>query len=191
MSKQKTLVAVAGMAFFTFIASAQEHVWTDPNGWWNAHFTANPEAQKYNANELSLDTFALYIAPEHHALDLFQSNLRHGGAWGGGLGLNYFFTRYLGFGADVEMPDDGGSLVDQFGGNLIGRIPIANTGLAPYLFGGGGRGVDPAWQWFAQAGLGLEYRFNPITGIFVDGRFEWPQHTDNAALFRAGFRFAF
>ena len=190
MSKQKTLFAVAGLTVIAFTASAQQHLWTDPNGWWNEHFTTNPDAPRYTANELTLDAFGSFLAPERRPLDLFKTNLRRG-VWGGGMGLNYFFSRYFGFGADMDLPADGGHLIDQFGGNLIGRIPIGNSGLAPYLFGGGGGTIDPEFQPFAQVGVGLEYRFNPFTGIFIDTRYEWPEHTTDMIMFRSGLRFAF
>jgi hypothetical protein len=66
-----------------------------------------------------------------------------------------------------------------------------NSGLAPYVFGGGGRQTDPEWQWTGHAGVGLEYRFNPVTGVFADGRYTWADRTSDSILFRAGVRFVF
>jgi hypothetical protein len=63
--------------------------------------------------------------------------------------------------------------------------------LAPYVFGGGGRQFDPAWEWTGHAGVGMEYRFNPVTGVFVDSRYTWVKHTSDEILFRAGVRFVF
>lgn len=145
-------------------------------------------------NELSLDLFASYISNEHKIENLFHNTVRHG-FWGGGVGLNYFFTRYLGIGGDIQMFDSGGQLgpnfVNNMNGSLIARFPIACSGLAPYVFGGGGRQTNPEWRWSGHAGVGVEYRFNPGVGIFTDARYMWVKTTPDEALFRAGFRFAF
>ncbi len=168
------------------------HIWEDPNGWWDTHFSydrsdTNP---KFTANELSLDLFGSYINPEQKFEHLFQSNIRHG-AWGGGVGLNYFILREIGVGADVNLSDHPGRIVDQAIGNLILRLPIEKAGFAPYIFGGAGRGVYPAWEWVYDGGVGLEFRLNPATGIFADARYIWADHSTDRVLFRAGLRFVF
>jgi hypothetical protein len=186
------LAASAGMAqttTTTTTTTTTSHVWTDPHTWWGNHWAYNA-ADRYTANELSLDMFGSYIAGERRAEDLFKTNIRHG-VWGGGVGVNYFFTREIGIGGDINIPDDGGNFVNNIDGSLIARIPIVNSGLAPYVFGGGGRQTEPVWQWTGHAGVGLEYRFNPVTGIFADGRYMWVDKTADEILFRAGVRFVF
>jgi len=188
------LTANAGLAQTTTTTTTTtttvSHVWEDPHGWWGYHWKRNPDMSFYNCNELTMDFFGSYIAGERRIEDIFKTNIRHG-TWGGGVGANYFFTRWLGIGGDVNIPANGGPFVDSINGNLIARIPIANTGLAPYIFGGGGRQTDPAWQWTGQAGTGLEFRFNPYTGIFADTRYVWADKTSDSIYFRAGLRFAF
>jgi len=173
----------------TTTTTTVSHVWNDPHTWWGNHWAYNA-ADRYTANELSLDMFGSYIAGERRAEDLFKTNIRHG-TWGGGVGVNYFFTREIGIGGDINIPDDGGNFINNIDGSLIARLPIANTGLAPYLFGGGGRQTEPVWQWTGHAGVGVEYRFNPVTGIFADGRYMWVDKTPDEILFRAGVRFVF
>ena len=134
--------------------------------------------------------FGSYIAPERRIEDLFKTNIRHGD-WGGGVGLNYFFTREIGIGGDINMPANGGKLIDNAYGQLIARFPICDTGFAPYVFGGGGRQIEPSWQWEGHAGVGIEYRLNPGWGVFTDARYTWVKHTTDQILFRAGLRFVF
>jgi hypothetical protein len=204
--KIKTLaLLVLGLGLSGTAANAA-HVWDNPGGWWDDHFTApRQHQQKFAAHELSMDLFASYTAAERGIDELFDTNIEHGD-WGGGVGLNYFFTRAIGIGADINMPDNGGNLVDSIGGSLIARLPT-KSGFSPYIFGGGGRMTEPRWQWFYHAGVGLEIRLNPITGIFIDGRYVWADnaysndapapHGNNGkwdgdqVLFRAGIRLVF
>jgi len=166
------------------------HMWEDPGAWGAGHFTYATGMPLYTAQELSFDAFGSYLAAEKNFSDIFKTNIRHG-TWGGGVGLNYFFSREIGIGADINMPANGGNFIDSVSGSLIARLPLGSSGLAPYGFGGGGRGTDPAWEWQAQAGVGLEYRWNPTTGIFVDGRYVWVDKTFDRLLLRAGLRLVF
>jgi len=191
--KIKNIMAV-GMGLMVTASMAQAaHVWEDPNNWWAGHFTyATAGAPRYSAQELSFDAFGSYVAGERRFSDIFETNIRHGD-WGGGVGLNYFFTREIGIGGDINIPANGGNFVDQIDGSLFARWPFEPSGFAPYIFGGGGRTTDPSWTWIVHAGIGFEYRFNPATGIFADTRYIW--HTEDGGsdgiLFRAGFRIVF
>jgi hypothetical protein len=197
--KMKIVTLTAGLLLATSAGMAQttttttttvSHVWNDPNGWWGNHW-GYKTGDLYSANELSLDFFGSYLAGERRAEDLFDTNIRHG-SWGGGVGLNYFITREIGIGGDFNIPDDNfGNFINNVDGSLIARLPISNTGLAPYVYGGGGRQTDPTWQWTGHAGVGIEYRFNPTTGLFADGRYIWVDKTSDEILFRAGVRFVF
>ena len=149
------------------------------------------DKQKYTGNEVSLDLFGSYLAGQRKIEDIFKTNIRHG-FWGGGVGLNYFFLRNLGIGADMNIPDDNfGNFINNVNGSLIARLPVGNSGFAPYIFGGGGRQTDPTWQWTGHAGVGFEFRFNRVTGIFTDARYVWVDKTSDEIEFRAGMRFAF
>ena len=167
-------VTVTSALLLTSCLAQAAHVWEDPSGWWDSHFSYDQTTPLYTAQELSLDLFGSYLNPEGKFTDLFKTSMRHG-FWGGGAGLNYFFTRELGIGTDFNVsskPDDE-NLVDYVVGNLYARLPLGSSGLAPYIFGGGGRAMSPTYQWTYGGGVGLEFRFNPTTGIFSDARFLW------------------
>jgi hypothetical protein len=189
--KLKNIMAVGVVLMVTAGTVKAAHVWEDPNAWWSGHFTSGT-APKYTSAELSFDAFASYIAAERKFNDLFDTNIRHGN-WGGGVGLNYFFTREFGIGGEITMGDNGGNFVDQGTGSLFARLPIGNSGFAPYIFGGGGRGTDPIWEWLVHGGVGIEYRFNPVTGLFFDTRYVWhiKEGSTDRIQFRAGFRLIF
>jgi hypothetical protein len=151
----------------------------------------------YRAQEFSLDLFGSYINHEEKFSHAFHSDIRHG-FFGGGVGLNYFFLRWFGIGGDVNFSDHPGRITDQVMGNGIIRVPIGDTGLAPYAFGGGGRGIWPSWEWLADAGVGAEFRFrtsdqdhSPRLGLFGDARYIWAQNPNDRALFRVGLRVVF
>ena len=166
------------------------HAWNDPNSWWHEHFVYTT-ADLYRANEMSFDMFGSYLHTERRVESLFHTDIRNNGFWGGGVGLNYFGTRYMGVGGDINIPNNGGNFVDSMAGSLIARLPLDPTGLAPYVFGGGGRQTDPAWEWEGHLGVGLELRFNPVTGLFTDARYNWVRNTPDTLLLRAGLRFSF
>src|SRR5262249_49416377 len=84
------LVASAGMAQSTMTTTTS----TTTHTWWTSHWTMKPDADRYTANEASLDMFGSYIAGQRGIENLFDTNIRHGD-WGGGVGLNYFFTREI------------------------------------------------------------------------------------------------
>lgn len=188
------IIALAVALFVTTGLAQTAHVWNDPGAWWDSHFTYDQNAPRYTSQELSFDMFGSYLHSEGRLDDLFDTDISHGD-WGGGAGLNYFFTRMFGIGTDFNIsskPDDL-NLVDYWVGNLYARLPIGNTGLAPYIYGGGGRAMSPIWQWTYGGGAGLEYRFNPATGIFSDARFLWGEKGtvyDNLVI-RFGLRLIF
>lgn len=178
------------------------HVWEDPGAWSSGIFVYNvPPDARYTAQELSLDLGGSYIAGERGLSHLFETDIRtgsenrhgRGSDWGGNVGVNYFFLRNLGIGGNINMSANGGRFVDQALGNVILRVPIDPTGLSPYIFGGGGRGFDPSWEWFADAGVGLEYRPNATTGIFTDATymFHVKDGSSDRLLLRAGLRLVF
>ncbi|HYG36860.1 MAG TPA: hypothetical protein VEC99_18855 [Clostridia bacterium] len=188
------LITVTSALILLASAAKAAHIWEDPSGWWDAHFTYDQNAPKYTAQELSLDLFASYINPERNFPDLFDTSIREG-FWGGGVGLNYFLTRSFGLGADFNISSKTGDLdlVDQVTGSAILRLPLGNSGIAPYIIGSGGRSISPRYSWIYGGGVGIEARFNPTTGIFSDARFFWSERAteDNRLLIRAGVRLVF
>jgi len=191
--KLKRIVAFSAALMLTAGAARAVHVWEDPGEWWTTAITYGPTTTPlFTASELSLDLFGSYVAGEEHLNDLFKTNIKHG-TWGGGVGLNYFITREIGIGGDINMGANGGKFVDQALGSLVLRWPFDPTGWAPYIFGGGGRGFDPHWEWLADLGIGVEYRVNPVTGIFVDTRYIWhlQEGSFDRIFFRAGLRVVF
>ena len=144
----------------------------------------------YRAQELDLDLFGA-ASIGHQTLEHLSGNrLRHHGLYGGGGGLTYFFCRYVGVGGEYDA-ETHHNFVDSAEGNVYLRVPILETGLAPYVFGGGGYQFEDVRQDFGQGGAGLEFRFTPHVGIFADGRYVFTDHTDNYAMVRAGVRIAF
>ena len=145
----------------------------------------------YRAGELSLDAFGTASLGEqtinHFSGDRARDNTR----FGAGAGINYFFTKNIGIGADAYSENTTGPFVDSVSGNLILRFPLGESGFAPYVFGGGGYQFDMARQWFGQGGAGMEYRFTRHVGIFVDARGVVPRETKYYGVGRLGMRFAF
>lgn len=144
----------------------------------------------YRAQEVSVDMFGAGTIGEHTLEHLSGNRLEHRGEGGGGVGLDYFFCRYLGVDAETfTMGDE--PFIYSASGNLILRFPIAETGLAPYIFGGGGYQFDYARQDFGQAGVGVEFRFTHNIGLFADTRYVMADQTENYAEGRAGLRITF
>lgn len=190
-----TVIATTTALMLTAGMARAVHVWEDPGAWGSGLFCYNvPPDARYTAQELSLDLGGSYIAGERGLSHLFETSIRgNRGEWGGNVGVNYFFLRNLGIGGNINMSANGGKFVDQALGNIILRVPLDPTGLSPYVFGGGGRGFDPSWEWFGDAGVGLEYRPNATTGIFTDAAymFHVRDGSSDRLLLRAGLRLVF
>ena len=158
----------------------------------------------FNDQELQVDVFGAYQVGEgpNHAGPI------HDHGWGGGIGINYFFSRYIGVGAEgywiaadenASVPDRGSSRTTfhNINGSLIFRLPIDEMCLAPYAFIGGGAVLDSEDWAVGFAGVGLEYRVVPNkVGIFVDARWNYYGdrygHDDqNNFTARAGVRWVF
>jgi len=145
----------------------------------------------YRDHELSIDGYGTLSLGEQFIDKISSARVRKNGRLGAGAGVNLFFAKNVGIGADAWSEDSRGRFIDNVSGNLIVRFPIADSGLAPYVFGGGGYQFEPVSQAFGQFGAGIEVRFNPHVGIFVDARYLVARKTDDFGLGRAGFRFSF
>ncbi len=148
-------------------------------------------ADTYRSHELSLDVFGSASLGQEDFEDLTGESAEDDSELGAGLGLNYFFTRNFGFGADVYSENTTGDFVDSASASLIFRLPLGQSGFAPYAFGGGGHLFDPGDVWFAQLGAGIEFRFMRQLGAFLDARWVLPEENDNYGVARLGLRFAF
>jgi hypothetical protein len=146
----------------------------------------------YNANELNFSFFGTGTVGEDTLDDPSSDKIDRDGQLGAGIGLSYFFLRQLGLEGYAYSESTGGDhFVDSIGGNLIFRLPIGETGLAPYVFGGGARQIDPITQWTLDAGGGVEWRFSNHVGVFVDARYVWADKTDDYGLGRLGLKIGF
>lgn len=147
--------------------------------------------EKYRAKEVSLDLFGSASVGQQTINNITGLRVNRDLRLGAGIGMNYFLTRYLGVGAEAYSENTAHSFVDSTSASVIGRFPLGQSGVAPYVYGGGGRQCDPTSLWFAHAGAGLEYRFTPRIGAFVDARYVLTDGTANFGLGRLGLRFGF
>ena len=149
----------------------------------------------YRANELSVDAFGTAAESEYtleHLGGMSPRSLKKDTQWGAGAGVNYFATEYLGIGGEGYWQDDHDQpFVHSASGNLLLRLPLGQSGFAPYALGGGGHQFDGGRYWFGQAGGGIEYRFCAHLGLFIDARMVWPNETKMYGVARAGLRFSF
>jgi len=146
---------------------------------------------KYRDQEFNIDLFGSGALGAQTVENLNGDRFRHRALWGGGGGATFFFLKYLGVGGDFDADTHSGRFLDNASGNVYLRLPIYNTGLAPYIFGGGGYQFEDVRQGFGDGGVGLEYRFCRHVGIFGDGRWVLPEHTQDYAEVRAGVRISF
>jgi len=151
----------------------------------------NDQPDLYRGNELSLDAFGTASLGQYNIEHPSNQRVRQDTKFGAGAGLNYFITRYIGIGAEAYSENTTGTFIDSASANLMLRLPLGQSGFAPYILGGGGHQFDQTDFWFGQAGGGMEYRFCPNVGVFLDARAVWPNETKNYGVARLGLRFAF
>ncbi len=148
---------------------------------------------RFRANEWQIDASVVGAGGNY--------NNQSGGGVGGNLGVNYFFSKYIGVGIDDSVggfwPSSNSAAqgVDSLQADLLLRYPICSWNLAPYLMVGGGASWGSASQGDGNVGAGLEYRFTPNVGLFADCRWLYGGSTSagqlSMALPRVGLRFAF
>ncbi len=184
---------------FTLIAGlgVSSSVLAGPHAVDNKNKVIVPPAEPcFGDHEFQLDVFANYMHGTHSAVS------RDDG-FGGGLGLNYFFTRYIGLGVDASANNlfrdkkgnnkhDG---VFNSTGSLIFRYPLelGSLCLAPYALGGGGVQTGAgSTLGSVHAGAGVELRVTPKLGIYSEGRYTWTtEHDEESTQARIGVRFVF
>lgn len=149
------------------------------------------ENELYRANELSVDVFGSASLQRHTIDNISRARVQQNTRLGLGAGVNYFFTRNMGISADAYAEDTHGSVIDSTSVSFTYRFPLGQGGFAPYAFGGGGRHFEDVQTWFAQVGVGVEYRFTPQVGMFLDARGVVPNETKYYTVGRIGVRFAF
>ena len=150
----------------------------------------------FGDHELQLDVFGNYMHGTHSAV-------HRDDGFGAGLGLNYFFTRYIGLGVDASVNnlfrDKNGNKqhdgVFDSTGSLIFRYPLelGSFCIAPYALGGGGVQTGAgSTLGSVHAGAGLEWRATPKLGIYSEGRYTWTtEHNEESSQVRLGVRFVF
>jgi hypothetical protein len=157
----------------------------------NSQSPQNDRGDYYRSGELSLDGFGSASLGEYTINHLSGDRVRENTRLGAGAGINYFFTKNIGIGGDAYSENTTGPFVDSASANLILRLPLGQSGFAPYVFGGGGYQFDIAQKGFLQAGGGMEYRFTRHVGIFIDARGVVPREVKHYGVGRLGLRFVF
>lgn len=144
-----------------------------------------PPIPCFKDQEFQLDVFGSYTNGERNYL--------YDDGFGGGIGVNYFFMRYLGVGVDGNVYDGDVGGVWSSSASLIARYPVdlGTFCFAPYIFGGGGVRADSETVGTVHGGAGIEFRVTPKIGIFGDGRYTWGKDEDDSILTRVGVRFVF
>ncbi|MDB6123674.1 MAG: hypothetical protein JWQ71_2667 [Pedosphaera sp.] len=163
--------------------------WYETTGWFEGHFyrtPSNTSGDLFNPQEFSLDVFGSFYDDDRR---VGRSVLR--GQCGGGIGGNYFVTRELGVTLDTNIADNGRSFFDYFHASAVFRWPFEECKIAPYALIGIGYDFDPNDELTEHAGVGAEYRLNPITGIFADTRYVFTDKSTDYWVFRIGVRFVF
>lgn len=145
----------------------------------------------YRAMETSFDIFGSGSIRQETINHLNGFRYRDDVETGVGVGVNHFFTRNFGIGAETYSEDTDRHFLDKASASFIARFPIGETGFAPYAYVGGGRQFDPIELSFAQAGGGVEYRFTREIGVFTDGRYVLTDGAKDHGLVRVGVRFIF
>lgn len=173
--KKYILITLAGVVAFSSASAGTDYKVTK---------NVVEDTCKFRDNELQLDLFGTG--------GFYQQG---NPVWGGGVGVNYFFFKYIGLG--VEQTIAARENMAEWGtfGNLFLRYPICSLSVAPYAMASIGKlyGTSDSVGVGAVGG-GLEYRFTDRFGIFADARWLYtPQEElyNGAVLSRVGLKVAF
>lgn len=139
----------------------------------------------FKDTELQLDVFGSYSGAGANGGDF-------GDGFGGGIGVNYFFTRNFGVSTSGNVYDGDHDGIWHVSFDLIARFPIeGNLCIAPYALVGGGFALDGTQIGTWEVGGGLEWRATHSIGLFSEGRFIWGGNNTDVAQARVGVRFVF
>ncbi|CAN5751276.1 hypothetical protein BH11VER1_BH11VER1_34170 [soil metagenome] len=140
-----------------------------------------------------LSVFGTYATPDAD----------YGSGWGGGLGADYFFTKYVGIGADAmwiavsHETNNSDLTVGNYLVNAKFRLPFqATTGIciAPYVTAGVGffDTDKTSAEWLGRLGVGVEARFDALHGVGIFGEWDYNlpggDDLEDYQLIRAGIR---
>jgi hypothetical protein len=144
----------------------------------------------FRAGEFDVDAFAAGAAGNYNVKSGKSSSVN---GFGGGVGVNYFLTKYFGISADdtISSLNGNGHTYNSSQADIIARLPFESLHLAPYALVGGGATWGTKSQGDGNVGVGLDYRINRTVGIFADSRYLYGNNGLNETLTRAGLRFAF
>lgn len=158
----------AAVVILTATAARADDTLTIQN---NKDQTKNDDpVQVFKCNELSADGFLSFIGAERRPLAFPNTSIKRG-LWGGGIGVNYFWSRDVGISIDSAAYCGTPRFIQYVNANLLVRFPIEQIRLAPYLFAGAGRAYNPGWSWMGDAGVGFDFRICPKLALFTDGRY--------------------
>lgn len=147
------------------------------------------DRELFRDQETSVDIFGMYVDGDSFG--------RYKSGFGGGLGVNHFFMKYVGAGVEANWwegdrpPSLDHEVVSTLSGSGILRWPIEKFHLAPYGFGGIGRHFSHVDQMSFHIGGGLEYRFTHHLGVFGDIRHVMPEDDNDFEALRMGVRWVF
>jgi hypothetical protein len=113
-------------------------------------------------------------------------------ALGGGVGVDYFFNRYLGVDLNYGVYATN-SEHHEFDGNLVLRLPIDSLCIAPYAIAGGGYSVNSVKRgnWDVGGGIDIRIPSSNCLGIFAEGAYHFAEKGDDYATVRLGLRVPF
>jgi len=113
-------------------------------------------------------------------------------ALGGGVAFSYYFTENIGleysYAVHATASEKHINALD-----LMYRVPVGSSCLAPYLLGGGAILSNGENNWAWRGGAGLEYRFQNLlcSALFADGTYNWADGESDAIQIRLGLRVPF
>ena len=171
--KAKCIIGtIAGLMLFIGVGRSAD---------WGERWRYDRQAEdKFKAPDFTLDMFGTWADQNRHGED---------DKFGGGLGLTYYIVRYFGVSADTWI--DEWKAPYRANANALLRLPLGNSGIAPYGIGGGGREWKYDTQWSTHAGAGLQFKLNPHTALFGDWRRVFPEDTPDHHLVRFGMNVGF
>ena len=137
----------------------------------------------FYAGEAFLDVFGMYANPNGGGKELDAG-------YGGGFGLGYFFTEWLGTRGRAYWWDGDGA-VTSLNADVIVRAPIQSLCVAPYAYGGLGGAFNGDNQFTQHLGAGLELRLTGRVGVFADYSYNFGDKTTDWNLYSIGMRILF